>query len=162
MSRRPAVLVRVVVAVALLALLAVDVRLSVVRDNREEVESARTEALASARKRVPAVLSYHHRSLDADLARATRQLTGPFRRDFSELVRSTVEPAARKSQIVTKAVVRSAGIVRAKSDKVVVLLLVNQQTSTKSQTAPRIDGSRVQVTMQRKGSSWFVAAIKPV
>ncbi|MET9681105.1 hypothetical protein [Streptomyces coeruleorubidus] len=136
------------------------------RDGRL-TETARTEALAAARKAAPIVLSYDYRRLDKDFSRARAHLTGDFRDEYAKTTKTVVAPTAEKYHGVVKATVAAPGsggtpaasVVSASPDKVVVLLFVNQVTESTQVSGSRVDQNRVRMTMDRTGDGWKVSAV---
>ncbi|MGW0610109.1 hypothetical protein [Streptomyces sp. NPDC002788] len=136
------------------------------RDGRL-TETARTEALAAARKAAPIVLSYDYRHLDKDFTKARAHLTGAFRDEYGKTTKTVVTPTARKYHGVVKAAVAAPGpggapaasVVSASPDKVVVLLFVNQVTESTQVSGSRVDLNRVRMTMDRTGDGWKVSAV---
>ncbi|GAA2609015.1 hypothetical protein GCM10010304_70310 [Streptomyces roseoviolaceus] len=136
------------------------------RDGRL-TETARTEALAAARKAAPIVLSYDYRHLDKDFLTARAHLTGDFRDEYGKTTKTVVAPTAEKYRGVVKAAVAAPGsgaapaasVVSASPDKVVVLLFVNQVTESTQVSGARVDQNRVRMTMDRTGDGWKVSAV---
>jgi Mce-associated membrane protein len=129
-------------------------------------EQAREEALAAARKAAPVVLSYDHRRLERDFARARALLTGEFREEYARTTKAVVGPTARKYRGVVKATVvtppeggPAASVVSASPDRVVVLLFVNQVTESTQVTGSRVDLNRVRITMADTDDGWKVSAV---
>ncbi|MGC0328763.1 Mce-associated membrane protein [Streptomyces sp. SAI-170] len=130
-------------------------------------ERARVEALAAAQKAAPVVLSYDHRHLDRDFARARALLTGKFREEYGRTTKTVVGPTARKYRGVVRAtVVRPAGgglpaasVVSASPDRAVVLLFVDQVTESTQVTGSRVDLNRVRMTLDRTYDGWKVSAV---
>ncbi|MDT0572696.1 hypothetical protein RM704_35415 [Streptomyces sp. DSM 3412] len=130
-------------------------------------EQARGEALAAARKAAPVVLSYDYRHLDRDFARARTHLTGSFRAEYGRTTTKVVGPTARKYHGVVKATVAApaggglpaASVVSAGPDKAVVLLFVNQVTTSTQVTGTRMDLNRVRMTLTRTSEGWKVSAV---
>ncbi|MFD4326908.1 hypothetical protein ACFWQC_19870 [Nocardioides sp. NPDC058538] len=120
----------------------------------------RTDALAAAKSRVPVLLSYDHRTLEADLARSKKQTTGRFGTDYTELLDGPVAKVAAQKQISTKATISGAGVVRATGSQVLVLVFLTQTTVAPG-VEPSISASRVEVKMQRVGNDWKVAGLTP-
>ncbi|MFF7310854.1 hypothetical protein [Streptomyces sp. NPDC008137] len=153
----------VLLAVGLVALAALGWQY---RDGRL-TESARTEALAAARKAAPVVLSYDYRHLDKDFSTARAHLTGEFRDEYGKTTKTVVAPTAEKYRGVVKATVAAPGsgaapaasVVSASPDKVVVLLFVNQVTDSTQVSGSRVDLNRVRMTMDRTGDGWKVSAV---
>ncbi|GHH88913.1 hypothetical protein [Streptomyces capitiformicae] len=130
-------------------------------------EQTRGEALAAARKAAPVVLSYDYRHLDRDFARARTHLTGSFRTEYGRTTTKVVGPTARKYHGVVKATVAApsggglpaASVVSAGPDKAVVLLFVNQVTTSTQVTKSRVDLNRVRMTLTRTSEGWKVSAV---
>lgn len=130
-------------------------------------EQARREALAAAREAAPVVLSYDYRHLDRDFARARTHLTGAFRDEYGRTTTKVVAPTARKYHGVVKATVAApAGggrpaesVVSAGPDRAVVLLFVNQVTTSTQVTGSRVDLNRVRMTLTRTSEGWKVSAV---
>ncbi|MFZ5850806.1 MAG: hypothetical protein ACOYY2_05365 [Actinomycetota bacterium] len=123
------------------------------------VDGARTAALAAARTAAPVVLSYDYRWLDQDFAAARNLLTGAFRDQYDKTTADVVRPTATQYQAVVKAQVVEASVVAASRDRVVTLLFVNQTTTSTRLQGPRLDISRVRLTLVRSGDRWLVSAI---
>ena len=127
---------------------------------------ARDEASSVAERALTAVLSYDYRHMEADRDRAARFLTPAYRKqylkNFDDLLTKgpdgTPGPAV-KTQAVVKADVLDTGVVDAESDRVRVIVFVNQ-TSTKGTAEPTIFQNRVVATMVRRGDDWLVDNIK--
>ncbi|MFH8656492.1 hypothetical protein [Streptomyces afghaniensis] len=130
-------------------------------------EQARREALAAARKAAPVVLSYDYRHLDRDFAQARTRLTGTFRDEYRRTTKTVVGPTARKYHGVVKATVAApagggrpaASVVSAGPDKAVVLLFVNQVTTSTQVRGSRVDLNRVRMTLTRTAEGWKVSAV---
>jgi Mce-associated membrane protein len=135
--------------------------------NGRLTETARTEALAAARKAAPIVLSYDYRHLDKDFSTARAHLTGDFRDEYGKTTKTVVAPTAEKYHGVVKATVAApasgaapaAAVVSASPDKVVVLLFINQVTESTQVSGSRVDLNRVRMTMDRTGDGWKVSAV---
>ncbi|GAA5054508.1 hypothetical protein [Nocardia callitridis] len=126
------------------------------------IGSAAQAARAAAQTRVPTVLSYDVNTIDTEFAKVTDNLTGKFRDDFAQLSSSVIIPAAHKDAIVTKATVAGSAVVTAARDRVTLLLFLNQETTSSHYQGPRLDGSRVRVTMAGSGDDWLISEITPV
>lgn len=122
---------------------------------------ARADALAAAKQRVPALLSYENATLDDDLRRALAQTTGAFTADYGTLLDDVVKPTATARRISTSASVNAAGVVSGGRDRVVVLLFLTQ-TTVGGRGGSSVSGSRVEVTMARAGDDWKIAGLKPL
>lgn len=143
-----------------LALAATAVLLGVRARGDDRLEQARTAAQAAAEAAAVTVLSYDHRSLDRDFARAKALLTGRFAADYAATTEKVVRPSATQVKAVVTAEVATSAVVRAPSaDRVVVLLFVDQTTTSTRLDGPKVDLNRVRMTMARVGQEWRVSAI---
>ncbi|MFF3986055.1 hypothetical protein ACFY0B_15780 [Streptomyces sp. NPDC001797] len=132
-----------------------------------QAEQARGEALAAARQAAPVVLSYDYRHLDRDFSRARALLTGHFRDQYGKTTKAVVAPTATKYHGVVKATVATpadggapaVSVVSATPDRAVVLLFVNQVTSSTQVPAPRLDLNRVRMTLTRTSDGWKVSGV---
>ncbi|MFE3002781.1 hypothetical protein ACFXG4_48470 [Nocardia sp. NPDC059246] len=162
LGKRATIFNAVVLALLLSAALLTMVLLgNSISEHRATAASAQA-ARDAAQSRLPAVLSYDFNSIDTDFPKVTDNLTGSFRDDFAKLSSSVIIPAAHRDSIVTKAKVVESSVVSATTDKVDLLLFVNQETNSGKYQGPRLDGSRVRVTMTHTGGQWLISEITPV
>jgi Mce-associated membrane protein len=125
----------------------------------QRVETARDQAMAAARDHAQAILSYDYRHLDADFAAARATLTGGFARDYKVTTTTLVRPGAERYHVVVKAEVAAQSVVSATADQVVVLLFVNQTTTSTRLDGPKVDLNRVRLTLVKTGGSWLVSKV---
>ncbi|MFC9673133.1 hypothetical protein [Streptomyces sp. NPDC056949] len=130
-------------------------------------DEARGQALAAARQAAPVVLSYDYRHLDRDFTAARARLTGHFRAEYGKTTATVVGPTARKYHGTVKATVAqptgggspAASVVSASPDHAVVLLFVNQVTTSTQVQGSRVDLNRVRMTLARTAEGWKVSAV---
>jgi len=158
-TRRRADWVLLVAGVLTLALVLTAGLVALRARSAARTETARTAARAAAESDVVDLLSYDYRHLDRDFARARSHLTGKFVADYTTTTRRTVRPLAPQVHAVVKATVASSSVVRASENAVVVLLFVNQTTTSTRLEAPRTDLNRVRLTMTRVGGAWKVSKV---
>ncbi|MER7521279.1 hypothetical protein [Streptomyces sp. NPDC126499] len=166
-GRRPG-LPGAVLAVLVLLCVAATTLLGLHYRDAERTAQARTAALAAAREAAPVILSYDHRHLDRDFAAARARLTGPFLAEYGKTTTTVVAPTARTYRGVVKATVATppngdpspaAAVVSASPDRVVVLLFMNQVTTSTQIPTPRLDLNRVRMTLVRTPQGWKVSAV---
>jgi Mce-associated membrane protein len=121
-----------------------------------QVEAARDQASAAAQHDAVSILSYDYRHLDRDFAAARKALTGSFGRDYQATTSKLVRPGARQYHVVVRAEVAAESVVSATAEQVVVLLFVNQTTTSTRLAGPRVDLNRVRLTLVRVDGSWLV------
>jgi Mce-associated membrane protein len=124
-----------------------------------QVDRARSDAVAAARTHVVNILSYDYRHLDKDFAAGHAALTGRFARDYAETTSKVIRPSAVQYKAVVKAEVAAASVVRASADHVVVLLFVNQTTTSTRLDGPKVDLNRVRLTLDRVHGDWLVSDV---
>jgi Mce-associated membrane protein len=120
------------------------------------VESTRSDVVGAATSGVATVLSYDYRHLDSDFAAAERLLSPKFRKQYDDTTAKGVKPLAAKYKAISSADVSAAGIVEAERDRAVVLVFVNQTVTNSQLTAPRLDRSRIDVTLVRSNGHWLI------
>ncbi|MFF9867614.1 hypothetical protein ACF1G0_19685 [Streptomyces sp. NPDC013953] len=130
-------------------------------------ERARVQAAEAARKAAPVVLSYDYRRLDRDFTAARAHLTGSFRDEYRRTTTTVVAPTAKKYRGVVKASVveppdggaPAVSVVSASPERAVVLLFVNQVTTSTQVPGPRVDLNRVRMTLTLTPGGWKVSAV---
>ncbi len=124
-----------------------------------QTDAARTDALAAARAHAESILSYDYRRIDADIAKAKKATTGSFSDEYAKTTSTVVKPTAIQYKAVVSAQVRAASVRSVSPDEVVVLLFVNQTTTSTRITGPKVDQSRVRMTLVKSGDDWLVSKI---
>jgi Mce-associated membrane protein len=109
-----------------------------------------------------AVLSYSADSLDQDFATARSHLAGDFLSYFDQFSQQTVAPMARQKSMKTKAKVTGAAVSELQPDSAVVLVFVDQVTTTKDSAQPSVAVSSVLVRMSRVNGNWLITKFTPV
>ncbi len=166
---RPARSTAVLVVLALLAVAAVTgaVLLGLRVQDAAVAQDARAQAPAAAERAAAAMLSYDYRTLPADRQRASRYLTGGFKKqyldNFTLLERQAdgTAGAAVQSKAVVKASVEGSGVVDVSSSgKTARVLVFVNQVSEKQGADPQIFQNRVQMTMQDVDGRWLVSNLR--
>jgi Mce-associated membrane protein len=128
-------------------------------------EDARRAGLEASRDAARILFSYDYRTLDKDFA-AGRSLTtnGPtkeekFKDQYADTTSKVVSSVATEKKAVVKAEVVTAGVVRATPDVVVTIVYVNQVTTSTLAAAPKVDLSRVRMTLRHVKGHWLVSRV---
>jgi Mce-associated membrane protein len=145
-------------ALALVALVALGLVAYRVRAD-DRVETAREQALAAAQDHAVTILSYDYRHLGADFAAARKTLTGKFARDYQATTSTVVRPGAEQVHAIVKAEVAAGSVVNATANRVVVLLFVNQTTTSTRLDGPKVDLNRVRLTLVKVNGQWLVSNV---
>jgi Mce-associated membrane protein len=122
-------------------------------------ESARTAGLEASRDAARTLLSYDYRTLDKDFAAGKAVTTGAFQKQYADTTAKVVAPVAKDKKAVVKAEVVTAGVVRASANRVVTIVYVNQVTTTSLAAGPKVDLSRVRMTLVRVDGHWRVSKV---
>jgi Mce-associated membrane protein len=119
-------------------------------------DEARQEALAASRDAARALFSYDHETLEQDFEKGIAFTTGDFREEYSETTQNVVKDVATRYQAVVSARVNEAGVISAGPDEVVVLVFLNQVTTSTRVEGEKIDQSRVRMRLVERGGDWLV------
>ncbi|MDX6199852.1 MAG: Mce-associated rane protein [Actinomycetota bacterium] len=122
-------------------------------------ETARRAGLEASRDAARVLFSYDYRQLDKDFSAGKALTTGKFAKEYAKTTADVVTDIAKEKKAVVKAEVVTAGVVRATPDVVVTIVYVNQVTTSSLQAAPKVDLSRVRMTMTKVGSHWRVSQV---
>lgn len=109
-----------------------------------------------------AVMSYSPDTLDQDFAKARSHLGGNFLSYYNQLTQQMLSPAAKQKAIKTTARVMRAAVSQLHPDSAVVLLFVDQNTTTKDNPEPSTTPSSVLVSLTRVNGSWLITEFTPV
>ena len=149
-----------VAAVVLVLALAATVALVTVRaGGQDRAERARSQARAAAEAHAVTLLSYDHRRLDRDFARAREVLTGDFAEDYAATTEKVVRPSAEEVKAVVTAEVAPRRWSGPSENRAVVLLFVDQTTTSTRLEGPKVDLNRVRMTLVRTGGQWLVSGV---
>jgi len=126
-----------------------------IRDRQKQVTDA-------ARDGTVALLSYAPDSLDKDLANAKSHLTGEFLKYYSQFTDQIVAPAAKEKGVKTEATVARAAVSELHPNDAVVLVFVNQVTTSKDRPDPALATSSVVVKLSKTDGRWLISEFNPV
>lgn len=124
--------------------------------------AAAQAAVDAAKDGTVALLSYKPETLDQDFAAAKSHLTGDFLNYYDEFTRQIVTPAAKEKAVTTTAQVVQAAATEIHPDSAVVLVFVNQSTTSKDRPDPSMAASSVLVSMTKVGGKWLITKFEPV
>ncbi|MGN6612454.1 MAG: hypothetical protein ACTHLJ_11815 [Angustibacter sp.] len=145
---------------ALLVVVLVAVGLLVRADRHARaVDEARGEAVRAARTAATAILSYDYRHLDADFAKGRALTAPPFAEQYAKTTAEAVKQVATDTKASVVAQVAAAGVEQAAEHRVVVVLFVNQTTTSTRLERPQVDQNRVEMTMVERDGRWLVSQV---
>jgi Mce-associated membrane protein len=130
-----------------------------ISDLQERLDSLEAQTVAAESAKQDAVLlaedlaTYDYRDLGGNFrhvaSRATDRFAGQLRALTEEL-----GPELQRTRAVATATARAAGVVRADEGKAVVVLFVDQTVTNTATPEPRVERSRVELTLVREGGVW--------
>ncbi|WP_366526316.1 hypothetical protein [Mycobacterium sp.] len=132
------------------------------RPDRQTGPGVARAVLSAASDGTVALLSYAPDTLDRDFAIAKSHLTGDFLSYYDQFTRQIVAPAARQKALKTTAHVMRAAVAELHPDSAVVLVFVDQSTTSKDKPDPSMAASSVRVTLTRVHGKWLIAKFDPV
>ena len=132
------------------------------RTDRQVNDVAANVALDAAKTGTVAMLSYSPESLDKDFANAKSHLTGDFLSYYTNFTQQIVTPAAKQKAVKTSAAVVRAAVSELHPDSAVVLVFINQNTTSKENPDGAFAASAVKVGMKKINGAWLISSFDPV
>lgn len=132
------------------------------RPDQQTDAAVSKRVLDAATQGTVATLSYGVETFDQDLAGAKTHLTGEFLKYYSQFADQFVGPAVKQKQVKTSASVMKAVITELHPDRAVVLLFVNQVTTSTDRPDPALATSSILVTLTKAQNSWLISEFNPV
>nr|WP_254848319.1 hypothetical protein [Mycobacterium sp. SP-6446] len=129
-------------------------------DQRVDDATAR-RAIQAASDGAVAVLSYSYDHLNRDFDNAKSHLSGDFLAYYKKFSDDVVGPTAQQGQLTATAKVIRAAVSELHPDSAVVLVFVDQTTSSLQKKDPEKTQSAVLVTLKKVGDSWLIAKFDP-
>ena len=125
-------------------------------DQARQRDAAVRQSLAAATAAAQAIFSYDYRSFDTSVANARTFVTGKFADEYAQTT-AALKPNAVSEQAVVRAAVSASGVVSAGSDRVELLLYLNQYRRNTNVTGEKVDQNRVVLTMVDVDGTWKVS-----
>jgi len=119
---------------------------------------AEADALAAAQTYAVQLTSYDYRHLDSDFNRVLGDSSpgGRFRSQFTA-ASTSLKPLIIQYHGVSTATVTGAGVAAgATTDRVTVVLFVDQTVTNTNSPTPRVDRNEVQITLVKSGDRWLI------
>jgi len=132
------------------------------RPDKQTDASVATAVVNAASDGTVALLSYSPDSLDKDFAAAKSHLSGDFLSYYNQFTEQIVAPAAKQKSLKTNARVLGAAVQELHPDSAVVLVLVDQSTTSKDNPDPSMASSSVLVSLTRVNGNWLITKFEPV
>jgi Mce-associated membrane protein len=132
------------------------------RPDEQSDAAVAKSAVDAARDGTVAMLSYKPDTLDQDFATAKSHLTGDFLTYYDKFTRQIVTPAAKEKAVTTTAQVVGAAASELHPNSAVVLVFVNQVTTSKERPDPAMASSSVLVSLTKVHGTWLITKFDPV
>jgi Mce-associated membrane protein len=132
------------------------------RPDQQTTDAAANVALDAAKNGTVALLTYSPESLDKDFAAAKSHLTGDFLSYYTQFTEQIVTPAAKQKAVKTSAAVVRAAVSEIHPDSAVVLVFINQNTTSKENPDGSFAASAVKVGLKKINGTWLISAFDPV
>ncbi|GAA5065258.1 twin-arginine translocation pathway signal [Nocardia callitridis] len=130
-------------------------------DSRTD-DAARQAAIKAATDGTVSILSYSPDTLDRDFDSAKTHLTGDFLTYYAQFTQQVVAPAAKDKAVKTTANVVRSAISDLNENSAVVLVFINQTTTSSEKPDPTMAASRVQVSLTKVEDNWRISSFDPV
>lgn len=164
LSRHARIAIQLLTVVSV-ALAAVSIGLWVVVSghlhDRDALDEARNDAVSAARQEVVNLHGIKYTTIDADFKRVLDGATGAFKDQFGR-AQKTIKPILVEHKTVMTATVRFAGVVRADTDSVTVLIGIDRTVSDSSAPAGAVNHYRLRVDVEKHGGRWLVSELQDV
>ncbi|WP_319460671.1 hypothetical protein [Micromonospora sp. RTP1Z1] len=118
-------------------------------------DQAVRQALATAPAAAKALFSYDYRTFDDSVANGRTFATGAFADEYARTT-ATLKQTATKQQAVVLAEVSATGVVTSDTDRVELLVYLNQYRRNVSTAGEKVDQNRVVLTMVPVHGEWKV------
>ncbi|MGH3639433.1 MAG: hypothetical protein ACRDUX_10415 [Mycobacterium sp.] len=132
------------------------------RPDRQTGAGVAAATIKAASDGAVALLSYAPATMDTDFAGAKTHLTGDFLHYYSQFTHDIVTPAVQQRAVKTSATIVQSAVVELKPDSAVVLMFLNQTTTSKENPAGSFTASSVKVGLTNVNGSWLISAFDPV
>jgi Mce-associated membrane protein len=119
-------------------------------------------AVNAARDGTIALLSYKPDTLNQDFEAAKSHLSGDFRNYYDQFTKQVITPAAQSKGVTTTAQVVGAAAMEMHRNSAVVLIFVNQVTTSKERPDPSMASSSVLVSVAKQHGDWLITKFDPV
>ncbi|QRY45201.1 twin-arginine translocation pathway signal [Mycolicibacterium boenickei] len=132
------------------------------RVDQQTGEAASATVLKAASEGTTALLTYAPDSLDRDFSAAKSHLTGDFLSYYTQFTQEIVAPAAKQKSVKTTAAVVRSAVSEIHPDSAVVLVFVNQATTSAENPNGSFAASAVKVGMNKIDGNWLISSFDPV
>jgi Mce-associated membrane protein len=132
-------------------------------DRYARLDAARADAVKEGEGAVGRLLSYSFRSMDRQVEKTQDLVTGKFKDEYADFIKSKIAKVAKQKQVNVQTSVDRSAMVSNSLSEAVVLMYVN--TESEALFAVNEDTSTVsglRVTLEKEDGKWKVSEITPV
>ncbi|HZC90063.1 MAG TPA: twin-arginine translocation pathway signal [Mycobacterium sp.] len=123
------------------------------RPDRQIDDAAAQRAIRAASDGAVATLSYSSENMDRDFAKARSHLTGDFLAYYDKFTKEIVIPTVQQKHLTQTAAVVRAAVSELEPNSAVVLVFLNETTTSKDKPQPLMTPSSVRITLTKVGGS---------
>jgi Mce-associated membrane protein len=154
--RRPGAVLVLAMALVLALLLAGWLGLKV--RHHHQLDSARDSAVATAQGYAVDLTTYDHDHLDADFNKVLSNSTGTFRAQYTAASQQLRDLIAQFQARATGQVLETA-VLSSDTKHATLLLFVDQTVINASSKAPKIDRSRMKMSLEKHAGKWLISSL---
>ena len=132
------------------------------RPEKQTDDAVAQSVVNAARDGTVALLSYKPDTLNQDFAAARSHLTGDFLNYYDQFTKEVVTPAAQTKGVTTTAQVVGAAVSELNPDKAVVLVFIDQATTSKERPDPAMAASSAKVSLAKAHGEWLITKFDPI
>ena len=132
------------------------------RPDTQTDDAVQQSAVKAARDGTVALLSYKPATLKQDFDAARSRLSGDFLNYYDQFSKQVITPAAESKGVTTAAQVVGAAATELHPNSAVVLIFVNQATTSKERPDPTMASSSVLVSLAKQHGDWLITKFDPV
>ena len=132
------------------------------RPDKQTDDAVAQSVVNAARDGTVALLSYKPDTLNQDFAAAKSHLTGDFLNYYDQFTKEVVTPAAQTKGVTTTAQVAGAAVSELNPDKAVVLVFIDQATTSKERPDPAMASSSAMVSLAKVHGDWLITKFDPL
>ena len=131
------------------------------RPDQQTNEAAAQSVIAAAKDGTVAVYTYSANTIDRDIASAQSHLTGDFLSQYQQYIQSPAPSEAKQNAVKTAATVAGAALVELHPGSAVVLLFVDQTTTSAQNPATSLASRSILATLVKVDGKWLISSMKP-
>jgi Mce-associated membrane protein len=130
------------------------------RFQQHQKDVAANQALVAAENYAVTLTSVDSNTLDKHVAEVLDGSTGEFNANYAKTIAGQHRKHIVNNQVTTHGKVVESAVKSATTNKVQVLLMVDQSVSSLAAPEPEIDHSRIKMTMQKVDGRWLVSQVE--